>query len=135
MFKCPECGPIKEVKAMAFMGHCIKSLTLDENGLNKIENTDVEFDEVEPYCCPKCNSFVNIDETIEVEDDEAGYFPITSIHREDIVEKFGSAAYNITNEQMEEIAEKMADDYCEQLFWDSMEIIVEHVAGLKPKKG
>lgn len=64
-----------------------------------------------------------------------GFFPITSIHREDIVEKFGEEARNIDDGQMYYIAKKMGDDYTNQLFWDSMEIIVENVTGLKPKAG
>ena len=31
----------------------------------------------------------------------------------------------ITDAHMEELADKMSDDYCEQLFWDSMEIIAD----------
>ena len=34
----------------------------------------------------------------------------------------------ITDGMMREIARKMADDYCEQLFWDHLPIIAEYVA-------
>jgi hypothetical protein len=33
----------------------------------------------------------------------------------------------ITDDMMQEIARKMADDYCEQLFWDHLPIIVKMV--------
>jgi hypothetical protein len=62
---------------------------------------------------------------------EDGFFPITSVHRLDIKE-----ALHLTDEQMarftdgmmRDIARKMADDYCEQLFWDHLPIIAEYFA-------
>ncbi len=60
-----------------------------------------------------------------------GYFPITSVHRDDLEAK-GFDGSRITDEQMEELAKRMANDYCEQLFWISMPIIAECM-GL-PKK-
>ena len=53
-----------------------------------------------------------------------GYFPITSVHRDDLQAK-GFDIDKITDAHMEELADKMSDDYCEQLFWDSMEIIAD----------
>lgn len=53
-----------------------------------------------------------------------GYFHITSVHRDDLRAK-GFDADKITDAQMERLADKMGDDYCEQLFWDSMEIIAD----------
>ncbi len=53
-----------------------------------------------------------------------GYFPITSIHRDDL-EARNFDVNKITDSQMEELAKKMSDDYCEQLFWDSMTILAE----------
>ena len=74
-------------------------------------------------------------------DCEDGFFPITSVHRLDIKE-----ALHLTDEQvaiitdcmMRDIARKMANDYCEQLFWDHLPIIAEYVAereGIDVKKG
>ncbi len=60
-----------------------------------------------------------------------GYFPITTVHRADLEAK-GFDISKITDDQMEELAKRMANDYCEQLFWDSMTIIAE-IMGL-PKK-
>ena len=64
-------------------------------------------------------------------DCEDGFFPITSVHRLDIKE-----ALHLTDEQlarftdgmMRDIARKMANDYCEQLFWDHLPIIAAYVA-------
>ena len=61
-----------------------------------------------------------------------GYFPITSVHRDDLQAK-GFDVDKITDAQMEELADKMGDDYCEQLFWDSMEIIADSM-GLPRKE-
>lgn len=53
---------------------------------------------------------------------KSGYFPITAIHRDDLASK-GFDTRNISDATMEHLARKMADDYCEQLFWDSMVVI------------
>lgn len=52
------------------------------------------------------------------------YFQITSIHRNDLLHK-GFDVSNVTDSDMATLARKLADDYCEQLFWLSMEIIAE----------
>lgn len=51
-------------------------------------------------------------------------FPITSVSREDLEEK-GFDVSKVDDATMERLASKMADDYCEQMFWTSMEIIAE----------
>lgn len=61
-----------------------------------------------------------------------GYFPITSIHRDDL-QGAGFDAERISDDDMKELADKMAKDYCEQLFWESMEIIAE-ILGFPKKK-
>jgi len=53
---------------------------------------------------------------------EDGFFPITSVHRLDIKEALhlsDEKVAKITDDMMRDIARKMADDYCEQLFWDT----------------
>lgn len=59
------------------------------------------------------------------------FFPITSISRADL-EMRGFDTSEITDEQMEKLASKMADDYLEQMFWVSMVIIAENLGF--PKK-
>ena len=64
-------------------------------------------------------------------DCEDGFFPITSVHRLDIKEALhltDEQMAKFTDDMMREIARKMADDYCEQLFWDHLPIIAEYVA-------
>jgi hypothetical protein len=64
-------------------------------------------------------------------DCEDGFFPITSVHRLDVKEALrltDEQVARITDDMMRNIARKMADDYCEQLFWDHLPIIAEYVA-------
>ena len=60
-------------------------------------------------------------------------FEITSVTREDL-ESRGFDTTNITDEQMEELARKMCDDYLEQMFWISLDIIAEDIIGIPKKK-
>ena len=60
-------------------------------------------------------------------------FEITSVTREDL-ESRGFDATNITDAQMEELARKMCDDYLEQMFWISLDIIAEDIIGIPKKK-
>ena len=57
------------------------------------------------------------------------YYQITSIAKEDIlarfegdkeIKKIKKIVKNMTDGDMEYLASKMADDYCNQLFWDSL---------------
>ena len=55
---------------------------------------------------------------------ELPYFKVTSVHRDDLALR-GFDVSNVDDEDMRELARKMGDDYCEQLFWSSMEIIAQ----------
>ena len=59
-------------------------------------------------------------------------FKITSVTREDL-EMRGFDTTNITDEQMERLAQKMCDDYLEQMFWVSLDLIAEDIMGFKKK--
>lgn len=52
------------------------------------------------------------------------YFPITSVSREDLEER-GFDTSGVSDAKMERLASKMADDYLEQLFWTSLDILAE----------
>ncbi|MEG0456381.1 MAG: hypothetical protein RR559_13770 [Bacteroides sp.] len=54
--------------------------------------------------------------------EELPYFQITAIHRDDLAQR-GFDVSDVDDEDMRELARKMGDDYCEQLFWESMEVI------------
>ena len=60
-------------------------------------------------------------------------FEITAVTREDL-ESRGFDTTNITDAQMEELARKMCDDYLEQMFWISLDIIAEDIIGIPKKK-
>lgn len=55
-----------------------------------------------------------------------GDFPITSVCRDDL-EPYGFDVDKISDDDMRELADRMEDDYCEQLFSTSMIIIAEVV--------
>ena len=59
-------------------------------------------------------------------------FEITSVTRQDLEDR-GFDTTNITDAQMEELARRMCNDYLEQMFWLSMEIIAEDIMKF-PKK-
>ena len=59
-------------------------------------------------------------------------FKITSVTREDLEDR-GFDTTNITDTQMEELARRMCNDYLEQMFWISMDIIAEDIMNF-PKK-
>ncbi len=75
-------------------------------------------------------------------------FQITTVCKADILglEKFDEGTANavpmfkasdvkrLTEADMERIASKLANDYCEQLFWTSLEIIVEYYLERKNKE-
>ena len=59
------------------------------------------------------------------------FFPITSVCKDDIFHAFDDdkaikkAIEKMDDGDMETLASKLADDYCEQLYWDSLKVIVE----------
>ncbi|NDW08761.1 hypothetical protein [Dysgonomonas sp. 520] len=62
-------------------------------------------------------------------ENELPYFHITSVHRDDLIHK-GFDVSNVQDCDMETLARKMSNDYCEQLFWTSLEIIAEDGLGI-----
>lgn len=88
---------------------------------------------------PNYNSVVNDTKLVAVENltenlieqdvaskilERAGYFYITSLHRDDLECK-GFDVSEITDEDMRMLAKLMRNDYCGQLFHSSMEILAE----------
>ena len=64
--------------------------------------------------------------------DKSKYFPITSVHRDDL-EECGFDSSKVDDVTMERLARKMADAYIESSFWDDLEIIADDVLGI-PRK-
>jgi hypothetical protein len=57
---------------------------------------------------------------------DKGYFPITSVHKEDLAEA-GFNTDNVDDATMERLASKLADAYCESSFWIDLPIIAENL--------
>ena len=59
------------------------------------------------------------------------YFPVTFISKDDINHAFNNdpkvkkIVTGMDDTDMKNLASKMADDYCEQLFWESLKAIFE----------
>ena len=60
-------------------------------------------------------------------------FIITEVSREDL-ETLGFDTSKVSDEIMERLASKLGDDYCEQLFWTSLDILAECMDIPKRKK-
>lgn len=59
------------------------------------------------------------------------HFKITSICREDLIGCGYKNAYDLTDEQMTILAEKMENAYLENGFWTDLESCAEYYLGLK----
>ena len=69
--------------------------------------------------------------------DDANTFPITSVCREDIIHAFkdvdeltpeiSTKILNFSNDEMKWIARKLADNFCNCCFWDSLKDLSERV--------
>ena len=60
-----------------------------------------------------------------------GFFAITHLHRNDL-ELLGFDGSAVTDAQMERICSKMANDYVEQMYWESLRHFAEDVLEQKP---
>ena len=54
------------------------------------------------------------------------FFEITSVSRDDLTQA-GFNGEKATDGQMEELASKMADAYCDSGFWIDIDILAEHI--------
>lgn len=61
-------------------------------------------------------------------------FCISRLSREDL-DSIGFDTSDIDDKTMQKLAEKLGDDYCEQLFWSSLEIIAEEGFNIPRKEG
>ena len=63
---------------------------------------------------------------VKMIDDDRDYYPISSLHIDDLIFQ-GFDVSKVTESNMMTIANKLSDDYCEQLFWGSLNIIAEAI--------
>ena len=74
-----------------------------------------------------------IDLAIDSLNQNTEFYPITSVCKDDIFHVFSDdneakeAITKMDDGDMETLASKLADDYCDQLYWDSLQVIVEMV--------
>jgi len=59
-------------------------------------------------------------------DDKKDFYPISSVHIDDLKHS-GFDVSTVTEDDMKMLADKLSDDYCEQLFWGSLEIIADAI--------
>lgn len=65
----------------------------------------------------------------EQEDPKYKSFPITSVCRADLENK-GFDISEVDDDTMEQLADRLSDDYCEQFFWSSMETIASEALSI-----
>lgn len=65
--------------------------------------------------------------------DKKEFFHITSVSRDDL-EELGYDTSNVSDETMESIASKMADDYCDNQFWISLDAIADYFFKIPKRK-
>ena len=59
------------------------------------------------------------------------FFSITAFSKDDLIEAFDGdvrikeLVRDLSDDEMKYLASKMADDYCNQLYWDSLKIIFD----------
>jgi cytochrome c553 len=76
--------------------------------------------------------FCDVSHWVRAVDDDEDFFEISTLHRDDL-EHAGYDASRVDDSVMRKLASKLSDDYCEQLFWNSLPIIADSL-GI-PQKG
>ena len=104
----------------------VNSGKLELTGVDKNDRNEISFTPEEVFVGHLSFIIDYIPETETVSDvsQKQEFFDITSVSRDDL-EEYGFDVKNIDDSDMSTLAGKMADDYCEQLFWTSMEIIAD----------
>jgi hypothetical protein len=98
---------------------------------SSVRHGKIPLNELENYCKFVCNE--------ELNQEHYKPFNISSFCKADLltIERNSEPVFNksdienLTDLDMEAIASKLSDDYCEQLFWSSLEIITENVISRK----
>jgi len=71
------------------------------------------------------NDIIDLDNNwVRMIDDDKGYYPISYLHLDDL-ENLGFDVSKVTDNDMITLANKLSDDYCEQLFWNSLKIFAD----------
>ena len=92
-----------------------------------LRGKDVERYSLEEFIEALNDDVINLNNNwVRAIDDNEGYYPISSLHVDDLA-KSGFDASKITEDDMMTLADKLSDDYCDQLFWNSLEIIADAI--------
>ena len=90
----------------------------------------------------RANRAINLKQVTDSDQNQRSkLFHITSVSRKDIIQVFDgdieikNIVKGMKNDEMERLASKLADDYCEQLFWSSLKTIFETVHLNSGKEG
>jgi len=78
------------------------------------------------------DDFCDIANWVRVIEHDEGYFEISSLHRDDL-ESIGYDTSQVDDSVMKTLASKLGDDYCDQLFWNSLPIIADSL-GIPKRK-
>ena len=70
------------------------------------------------------DDFCDLTNWVRVIKHDEGYFKISCLHRDDL-EGIGYDTSGVDDSVMKTLASKLSDDYCEQLFWNSLSIIAK----------
>ena len=72
------------------------------------------------------DDFCDLINWVRVIDEDEGYYEISSLHRNDL-ESIGYDTSKVDDSIMKTLASKLGSDYCDQLFWNSLPIIADHL--------
>jgi hypothetical protein len=78
------------------------------------------------------DDFCDVNNWVRAMDDDEGFFEISCLHRDDL-EGIGYDTSRVDDSDMKKLASKLGDDYCEQLFWNSLPILAD-VLGIPKQK-
>ena len=99
---------------------------------SKLKKGYVNGRDVERYSLPDFIEALN-DENINIDinwvrmiDDNEGCYPISSVHKDDLKDA-GFNTKNVSDSDMKYLADKMSDDYCEYLFWESLKTNADYI--------
>jgi len=103
--------------------------TIDKNLIKRIKKLCGEIEEFADSSEPdkdtiEGEAYSILQEILSVANYNDGYFPITSVSREDLG-GIGFDTAKVDDADMEHLASKMADSYCDCCYWDALKILAE----------
>ena len=112
-----------------FCSKCDGEMTLERSNIGR------DMDE-EEWSCEECEH-TQIFTVRKFYDgiDENGYALITTVHRSDIENALSLSgfmvdskiAHTFTDDELRKLSGRMANDYCEQLYWSSLGTLAENI--------